>query len=203
MEQNNKNNRTFKIITVIALCVAVLCLSVAYAALSQQLTIRGTASVQAANWDIHFANYKTSTTGAAQIQHTSREDTTAITGLTITLTKPGDSATLEFDIVNDGDINAVLKTLTETGLTCNGSAADETTKESDEKIVCEDVTYEFKYVDGDTPVKIDDTLDSGTSKRAYLKLTYKQDADDLPTDAVNITGINKTLVYNQKISVSE
>lgn len=204
MEQNNNNNRSFKIITVIALCVAVLCLSVAYAALSQQLNIRGNASVQAANWDIHFANFETSTTGAAQISHTSKENSTAVSGLNITLTKPGDSATLKFNIVNAGDINAVLKTLTQAQkLTCTGSASDPTTKSSDEQIVCEDVVYEFKYQDSDTDVSLEDTLDSGETKGVYLKLTYKSSADDLPTDAVNITGLDKTLVYNQKISPTE
>ena len=54
MQQNNNGNRSFKIITAIALCVAVLCLSVAYASLSATLKVSGTATVEKASWGVEL-----------------------------------------------------------------------------------------------------------------------------------------------------
>ena len=51
-----EKTRKIKIISLCALLVAVLGLTVAFAALSQTLTIKGSAAVNAASWDIHFEN---------------------------------------------------------------------------------------------------------------------------------------------------
>lgn len=206
----NQKNRSFKIIAVVALCIAVLCLSVAYAALAQQLNIRGSASVQAASWDVHFDDFTTEKTGAAQISHTSRDQSTSVSGLTITLTKPGDSATLNFKIHNYGDINAVLTKITggESGLQCAGSATDPEQASKDAALVCGDLKYEFKWKDNDADVAVNDALPATngadhSGKAAYIKLTYLSSADDLPSDAVNITGLDRTLLFTQKISADE
>ena len=50
-----EKDRTKKI-TMIVLIVAVMGLTVAFAALSQNLTINGSANVDAATWNIHFDN---------------------------------------------------------------------------------------------------------------------------------------------------
>lgn len=208
-----KNGRTFRIVTICALCVAVLCLSVAYAALSQKLTIRANAEVQAANWDIHFGDKSTTTEGGGKIAVSSFENT-SIQGLTVTLTKPGDSATLKFKIYNDGDVNATLATLTEETTTnglgklkCTSAQTEPGQKAKDEQLVCGNVTYEFKYDktgDGpsgdDTAVSQGDELNSGDSKDVYIKITLPRTTPDLPSDEVTITGLNRTLIYNQKIT---
>ena len=49
-----EKTRQIKIISLCALLVAVLGLTVAFASLSQTLTINGSAAVNAASWDIHF-----------------------------------------------------------------------------------------------------------------------------------------------------
>lgn len=105
------------------LIVGLVSMTVAYAALSTSLTINGTANVAATTWDIHFANVavdKANTTGATEDSNgvittmgtldnaiaTNRSIGTAFSGLVVDLAKPGDKATITFDIVNAGTIDA-------------------------------------------------------------------------------------------------
>ena len=91
-------------------------MTVAYAALTTNLKIAGTAEVNPVRWDIHFADWsEPSITGTAS-QDTAAEQTaldapvTKIAGLKVILNKPGDSITYNFKIVNDGTINATRAT---------------------------------------------------------------------------------------------
>ena len=123
--QQNKENRSFKIITAIALCVAVLCLSVAYAALSQQLKITGTATVEATNWSIDGPGDTEITPddeggkreGEGDMTGTIDDNGEGVVTVSIdaTLKKPGDAAEIVVPIKNNGDIDAHLSSVS--GLT--------------------------------------------------------------------------------------
>ena len=95
----------FKSLFLIVLLVSVFGLGIAYALLSTTLTISGTTSVSAATWDIHFSNLNASSTGDATYTLPQFTSTTALTDYEIVLTKPGDSVTFTFDIVNAGTIS--------------------------------------------------------------------------------------------------
>ena len=98
------------------LIVGLVSMTVAYAALSTSLSIRGTATVEATKWDVHFANVNVDTakTTIPDTQYslgTLDEQTgtgtgTLISGLTATLKKPTDKLVVNFDIVNAGTIDA-------------------------------------------------------------------------------------------------
>ena len=105
-----EKTRKIKIISLCALLVAVLGLTVAFASLSQTLTINGSAAVNAASWDIHFektSGKETEVKGAATFTEPTLSGTT-IENFSATLTKPGDSVTYYFDIVNKGTVDAVV-----------------------------------------------------------------------------------------------
>ncbi len=107
-----EKERKVKALSLVALIIAVLGLTLAFAALSQTLTINGTASVNAAEWDIHFENLSEPTiTGSAIVNNVPTFTGTEITDFDVSLTKPGDSVTYEFDIVNNGTIDAKLDEL--------------------------------------------------------------------------------------------
>ena len=96
-----EKTRKIKIISLCALLVAVLGLTVAFASLSQTLTINGSAAVDAASWDIHFektSGKETEVKGTATFTEPTLSGTT-IENFSATLTKPGDSVTYYFDIV--------------------------------------------------------------------------------------------------------
>ena len=104
-----EKTRKVKIISLIVLVVMILCLTVAFAALSQTLTINGSAAVNAASWDIHFENLTLSEkTGTAEVSGTPQLTGTVISGIDVSLNKPGDKIVYEFDLVNNGSIAAKL-----------------------------------------------------------------------------------------------
>ena len=104
-----EKTRKVKIISLIVLVIMVLGLTVAFAALSQTLTINGSAAVNAASWDIHFENLTLSEkTGTAEVSGTPQLTGTVISGINVSLNKPGDKIVYEFDLVNNGSIEAKL-----------------------------------------------------------------------------------------------
>lgn len=198
-----EKERKIKTLSLVALLVAVLGLTVAFAAMSRTLTINGTATIDAAKWDIHFANLGEAQIGGhATAANTAaiQEDTTVIDGIDITLTRPGDSVTYTFDVVNAGTIDAKVSSFTKNALpTCTGKATDATKKANDEAIICnsENLTYSITYADG-TAIAENDELLHGQTKSLKLTLAYKDTATVLPSDDVDLSGMTATVVYVQK-----
>ncbi len=190
MSNRDRNQREMRIITIVALCVAVICLSVAYAAMSQTLKVSGNAEMSGADWNVHFANVRATTTGAATYTMPT-VSSTQLKDFGVVLSKPGDSVTFSFDIVNDGNLNAVLSTLTKNTPECNSLSS-----ESDSQIVCNNITYTLKYED-DSSVEVGDGLAKDTYSSVKLKLAYDEDATEVPTSTVNISNLDVTLIYNQ------
>ncbi len=194
-----EKERKTKTLATVALIVAVLGLTVAFAAMSTTLTINGTAEVNTASWDIHFENLASAvTTGDAsetqaptiQVGADSKPNT-KIGDFEVQLTKPGDSVTYTFDVKNTGTIDATLGTLTIGTPVCTSN----TSVDEDETIVCDNLTYELTYTDGGK-VNQGDALNRGETKNLTLKLSF--DGDQLPSDDVSISGLDVTMIYNQK-----
>ena len=98
------------------LIIGLVSMTIAYAALTQQLQINAGAKVlnKSATWDIHFANVVAGTpVGYASISQgksLTGTGTTTLSGLEVTLKAPGDSLSYTFDVVNNGSINAKINT---------------------------------------------------------------------------------------------
>ena len=92
------------------LIISIVTLTVAYAALSETLSIQGSAKVNASNWNIKLEN---STSQTNSKTGTATYTTPVVNGTTISysvgLTKPSDSATLYFDVLNNGDIGIISR----------------------------------------------------------------------------------------------
>ena len=106
-----EKERKIKTLSLVALIVAILGLTVAFAALSQTLTINGTANVNTATWDIHFENLNSVYLNGAQINKEPVLNQTVISNIDVTLTKPDDVATFSVDMVNDGSIDAKISSV--------------------------------------------------------------------------------------------
>lgn len=186
---------SFKTLFLIVLAVSVFGLGIAYALLSTTLTITGTTSVSAATWDIHFNNLGATHTGDATYTLPQFTSATSLTDYEIVLTKPGDSVTFTFDIVNAGTISSTLSSLTKGTPSCSGVAGS-STGTTDGPIVCSNLTYSFTYSDG-TPVASGDTLNKGETKSVKLTLTYNSGASSVPANDVAITNLDITMIYSQ------
>ena len=215
-QNNNKENRSFKIITAIALCVAVLCLSVAYATLSAQLKVSGTAKVEVANWDVHLekdgTGYDTEGTGATVNSYTVNGQTAS--NIQIGLKYPGDKAIIKLKAKNTGDIPAVLNNVTKASVSCTTEEPDDSTARD---LICgtagdltnsSNITYKVLYGGQDVTAGGTANIDSvkelaATSgeKDISIELSYNKDIDALPTKAVTITLTDLTFSYEQDTSV--
>lgn len=176
------------------LAVGLIGITVAYAALTQQLKIEGTAKVASSKWDIHFANLVGTNTGYATLATDAgklaiQSDTTSMSGNLGTLKAPGDTISYAFDIVNAGDINASLGSFNITTPTCTS------TDQTNAQAVCGNLTYTLTYADG-SEIKVGDTLKKGETKSAELIISSK-DTSVIATQDVSVGNINATFLYNQ------
>ena len=116
-----EKERRVKVLVIVTLLIAVIGLSVAFAALSQTLTINGSAYLNATKWGIKFENLSSpikvgdaSVTGEAKINESTYVE---ITDMNVNLKTPGDSVTYNVDLVNEGTINAKIEKIEKTQLT--------------------------------------------------------------------------------------
>ena len=204
-----ERNRKIKILSLVALIVAVLGLGVAFAALSSQLTINGSAKAQAGSWNIHFAktlDMPTQTTGNASFTEPTLSDT-SILGFKATVTKPGDSVTYYFDIVNSGTVDALIEDYVfKTGyLECSGESfsdhpeckiydfnSDGFVDSNDYGVWNASIKYGLYYTDNNKEIKSGDTISAGETKHAKLVVEYLSGSKYLLPDGMQITSINNT-----------
>ena len=210
-----EKERRIKIISLCALLVAVLGLTVAFASLSQTLTINGSAAVNAASWDIHFektSGKETETEGAATFTEPTLSGTT-IENFSATLTKPGDSVTYYFDIVNNGTVDAVVSSydfpLAIRECVNNNNAYSYCINldfNSDNIIDGADfMTYQTMFISGlrdtdtDNGIGAKDVIKAGETKHMKLFFEYKDTATELPKNNLTLTSKNPiTITYEQK-----
>ena len=199
-----EKDRSTRVIAMVALLIAIVGVSIGFAAMSTQLNISGTAEVNPASWNIKFANLSgPNLTGAATESTAPTINGTSSTNIStfaLNLTKPGDSVTYTFDIQNTGTLNAVLDTLTKAVTpTCTDSGTlNDTPAQKDATVVCSNIAYTLKYTSGGATVAQDDTLAAGQSRNVTLKLEYLSSASEVPLDSVSITDLGITLLYVQQ-----
>ena len=175
-------DRKIKIISLAAVIVAVLGLTIAFAAMSKVLNISSTGSMDTAIWDIHFKNVQFQSKSAnASISGTptptNNDKGTTIEGLNVTLKQPGDYVTYTADIENEGDIDAEIQLVTPPSLTQR-----------------QEELFEFKvvYTGTNDELKQGDFLSSKSPNNVkHITITFKYkditDKDKLPSTPEEIS----------------
>ena len=172
-----EKQRRIKMLSLSAVIVAVLGLTVAFAALSATLNINGTAYLDAAKWGIRFKNLSSptkigsaTTTGTAKIEESKSAE---ITGMNVSLSTPGDKVTYTVDLVNEGTINAKIDKIEKTTLT-----------EEQQKYL----TFKVTYKDG-TEVSEGDILSKEERKNLIITIEFIKDLtkEDLPKQTSTIS----------------
>lgn len=204
-----ERNRKIKTLSLVALIVAVLGLGVAFAALSSKLTINGRAKAQAGSWNIHFAktlNMPTQTTGNASFTEPTLSDT-SILGFKATVTKPGDSVTYYFDIVNSGTVDALVDNYVfESGYQdCAATRvsdhpecklydfnSDGVINGSDYSVIKASIKYGLYYTDNNKEIIAGDEIRAGETKHAKLVVEYFSTSEYLLPDGMQITSMKNT-----------
>lgn len=191
-------SNTVKNVILGILVVGLIGMTVAYAALTQQLDIDSTAQVNASTWDVHFANLSSATlVGNPTIATEPTLSAHSITGLDVAFTKPGESVTYTFDVVNAGSIPAKLNSVKinakDSGIVCTDEAGS--TESADAVLVCNNLTFTVSHAD-DTEFIVGEQLaaDNGTQE---VKLVVSFDGTAVPTTKVTVDGLDAIFEYIQ------
>ena len=159
MNSDNKNNK--KIIIVALLLI----ISIGFSIISSSLTINGVSSIKGNTWDVHFENVQVkSGSVTAPIPVISASETTVT--YNVTLNQPGDFYEFTVDAVNDGTIDAMVETVSTTGLA-----------ETQQKYLI----YQASYQD-DSEIIVKHSLKKQSSETYKVRVEYNSEVegDDLP-----------------------
>lgn len=204
-----EKDRGTRTLAVIALLVAVVGMTIGFAAFSTTLTIEGTGTVKASKFSVIFENLMPAVaTGTAKEASggtpTIQPGSTVIRNYNVELTTPGDSISYTFDIANRGTYDATITGITMAGrdsetLTVTGTGDTAT---ADEDKVKPKLEYTLKYAEGDNAgqdVAVNDELAAGASVKVTLTLRYAtfNDQSLLPANNVTIGNLGISIVYGQ------
>ena len=165
MESNNK----VKNVILAVLVVGLVGMTIAYAALTQQLLITDNQVTVSSKWRIRFAANPTSTAGAGttasvETAATTDDDFQTIKGLRATLVKPGDYVEVAFTVQNEGNIAAKGATtaINLGALTCTNGTGSTLTEEQ-LSTFCGKLEYYVRHSDRTTNWTSADTLAAAAS----------------------------------------
>ena len=172
----------------------VIVLALVYAGFTGELNINGMSVQRSSTWDIYFENLSSiTTTGSAKVlSQPSLDGPTTIEDYSVSTTSPGDSISFTFKVVNDGNYNASISSLSIGTPTCTGTDSTSNTN------VCGKLSYTLTYENG-ASVQANDILYAKDYQIMKVTLTYAEfnDPSLLPTADVSISGLGITINYEQ------
>ena len=175
-----KNRKTLTLVLCLVL-VSVFTLTIAYSALSAVLTISGNARVSAADWDIYLNNPRV--TNGSATTNVPVIKTSSTLEFETTLNMPGDFYEFVVDVVNGGDIDAMIENVVKT---------PDLTEEQ-----AKFLKYEITYQNGES-ITTKQLLAKDTTMPIKVRIEYRKDLNngDLPTGQV-VLDLSLTLEYIQ------
>ena len=193
--EKKRNSQT---IIIAILAVAVLFMSVGFAAFAQTLNIQGNVRVEATTWSVHWDNSSYSkASGSVDILNQSltagSSPTLSNTDVTFgaKLEKPGDYAEFSINAINDGDFDAKLTSITLSPLTAAQS-----------KYLTYTVTYNgTDYTETTTGLNVALPKTNGSNTvTVTVRVAYitPGNANELPTEATNVS-LTASFGYEQDI----
>lgn len=182
--------RDYKDILIAILIMGVVAMTVVYANFTRRLQIVSIAQINDTNWDIHFENLvKVPNSGgdAAVVvsEPTISEGRTIISGLDVTMVKPGDYVTYTFDIVNAGELDAKLYNYIKSTPVCTPYNS-----------ICDSIIYTLKYTDG-SPIGVSDTLKVNERKNVTMTIKLDNSVTSMPSQKTNLSSIDAVFDYVQ------
>ena len=112
MKNNFYKNRNVLYIILLAMICSLISLTTAYAALNAVLTIKGNADIVASTWDVHFDNVEVVNGSKTTVVPTISNGTNL--NFSTELDMPGDYFRFNVDVVNAGDIDAMIENVVNT-----------------------------------------------------------------------------------------
>ena len=209
MKEEKKSSK--KGLIILAL-IAIIGVTIGYAALTAQLNIDGSTKIKGNNWDIDIPadnfdttdpNCTNTTTGVGCPINDDQEDTNipdddiiqkptkeegadgeVNVSWSVILRKPGDYYEFTVDAKNDGSINAKLQSVDIKGITAAQQAF---------------ANYTVTYSDGST-IAVNDPLNANSTKTIKVRVEFRSDVtnDNLPSSDVDLGDSTKKLTVAMK-----
>ena len=164
-----RRRKNIKKIQAMIVILLICFISIAYAYLSSNIQINGTAVIKNKKWDIYFDNVEIY---QGRVEPVVEPTTDAQNPLTIeyevNLNVPGEYHKFDVDVVNNGEFDATLDSFTITKLTAEQQKY---------------LDYSVTYKDG-TEIAKGDIVNSKSSRKLTVNLEYKKDitVEDLQTE---------------------
>ena len=166
MKSLKKNN----VLIMVLLAITVL-MSVGFAVLSTTLNINGTAKVKSQTWDIHFENVNITEGSVTAIKEANiANDKATLVEYEVELSKPGDFYEFTVDAVNEGTLDSMIEMITLSGIEGNEDY----------------VSYQATYLSGEE-IKIGDALNASASETYKIRIEYKKDIEELPSEDIKVS----------------
>lgn len=183
-----KKSLSFSSVIIVLLLVAVVAMSVGFAAFSSNLDINGTASVESSTWNVKFQedSYQ-ETSGSVTVDAGNRSISATSMSYSVTLTEPGDFYEFTISVENAGTFDAQLSGITMSSLTAEQA-----------KYLTYTVSYNGNNYNATQSDLNIDLLRTATAP-VKVRVEYIQPADpnDLPSSVQSIN-LNATLNFVQK-----
>ncbi len=196
------DGRKQKLIIIGALCLVVVCLSIGYATLSSMLKIDGTANVGGEKWSVEFVEKQVKTIPKGKATCEIGDITgTGITNMSAVFQLPGDSCTFTIPVENTGTLDASLVDVEGKATPLNLVGSQEDISKLNNQITY-DVSYGDTKIDNLTSFDNIDTLEPGERETITLKVEFKLEATQIPSEAVTITGLDRTFNFQNKVGSS-
>ena len=160
----------------ILLFILVLGLGIGYAYINSNLNINGTAQINSANWDVHWANIQVrngSVSGSNVVTQPTISNQTTV-NYSVILSKPGDFYEFTIDAVNGGVIDAMIDSME---FKVNGVTANNTP---------DYLNYSITYTNG-LPLEENHELLANTTETYKIRVEYNTDIELSQIPATNQT----------------
>lgn len=176
---------------VVIVILLILCISIGYAALSDNFKIKGTTNITGNTWALSFTNIQvdtsasnvTASTAPHIVTGTSSDDYTQQVEYEVTLAKPKDVYVFTVDLQNTGSIDAEISSVSLSGLTSNASQYIEYT--------VKDVTNASSPRDA----AVGDIISASGGKKTYKVTTQFKDVTNEILETYASSSVTLTLKF--------
>ena len=175
---------------VIALCIAIVGMGIGFAALAQNLQINATANITG-EWDVRITDVVIGETSGIPAENISTFDGTSAT-FEVNLPHPGAYIQYEMWVVNNGNIDAILNSIT--GITAVNSAEP---SEIQFTVAIENFQGNTSFSDVDT--NFGSLLNAGSANRLRVRAEWVANPDGesiIPDEKSKTATINFNYIQN-------
>ncbi len=182
---------------IVAILISIVGISIAYAALQQQLQIKTNASVQSSqtSWNIVITeNYCSGRQNRSVPGSGTPRDVQGykveIKGTTVTVSNaiiraPGDTFGCRFYIENKGEVDAKVQSITGPTITFSGTGS---TADEDVSLVQSNISCQYgNWTDGQGGISIGNLLAAGAKREIEVGYCFSMDMPKLPTNPVTFS----------------